>query len=460
MLRALMPTTRLYRFGTPLAIYALCACVYVLVLDTRREIRSTDNHYVHLADSFLHGRLDLPGDPPGTNDWACFDRELRGPCPPGFSFSGEDAARYRWFVSFPPFPAVVIMPAVAALGVEMNDRIYFALVAGLGPMAVYLMLRRLRRSGSGRSERDDLLLTVLFAFGTVFFFAAVQGSVWFAAHMVAVPLIAFYLLASIDAERPATAGLLLGLAFMTRPTTLLLGSFFVLEALRASRKGVEEPASEDTSTARVVLDFLRGTSWRVALPKVARFVVPLLAVGCVAMAFNEARFGDPFEFGHNLLQVGWRGRIEKWGLFNYHFMAKNLAIFTSSLPWLSREAPYVKLSAHGLALWVTTPALLLVLFPKRVDARYVALAIAVLPVVVLNLMYQNSGWLQFGYRFALDYMPALFAMLALCGRRFRAGFVVLCLFAVAINVFGAVTFDRAQQFYDIEGTQTRIFQPD
>ena len=37
MLRPRMDKTRLHRFGTPLAIYVVCALVYVVTLDTRRE---------------------------------------------------------------------------------------------------------------------------------------------------------------------------------------------------------------------------------------------------------------------------------------------------------------------------------------------------------------------------------------------------------------------------------------
>ena len=81
-------------------------------------------------------------------------------------------------------------------------------------------------------------------------------------------------------------------------------------------------------------------------------------------------------------------------------------------------------------------------------------------VCVFNLLYQNSGWVQFGYRFALDYLPVLFVLLALGGRRFRGGFVLAALFAVAVNTFGAITFDRAWQFYDDDGSQDRLFQPD
>lgn len=90
-------------------------------------------------------------------------------------------------------------------------------------------------------------------------------------------------------------------------------------------------------------------------------------------------------------------------------------------------------------------------------ALYAAFAV----VAVIDLMYQNSGWIQFGYRFATDYLVLLFALLALGGRKLRTpGFVVAMIFAIAVNTFGAITFDRAWQYYDDDATQERVYQPD
>jgi len=81
-------------------------------------------------------------------------------------------------------------------------------------------------------------------------------------------------------------------------------------------------------------------------------------------------------------------------------------------------------------------------------------------IALLNLCYQNSGWIQFGYRFSLDYMPMLIVLLALGGRRFGPIFALVLAFAIAVNSFGAATFDRSWQFYDNDWTQNRLFQPD
>jgi hypothetical protein len=399
-----------------------------------------------LAQAWLQGRLDIGGSPPGTNDWACFDTVDEGPCPPGrYSFSGPEAERYRWYVSFPPLPAVLLLPVVAIFGLGTLDALFWALFAGLAPMLLFVVLRFLRESGqSGRTERDDLLVTALFAIGSVYYFAAVQGTVWFAAHVVAAAFVCLYLLYAFGARRPLAAGLALGLAFLCRPATLLLAGFFALQAISAAK-------DEDRP-------------WSASAPRLFRalamFALPLGLIVSAAMWHNAARFGDPFEFGHSFLQIRWRSRIETWGLFSTHYLPRNLTVFLLSLPWLIESSPFIRITRHGLALWFTTPNLLWSLWPRKLDATVVALWAGVVPTALCTLLYQNTGWIQFGYRFSLDYLPLLFVLVALSRRRFGAAFLACAVFAIVLNTFGAVTFDRYHQFYDTDPTQRVIFQPD
>jgi hypothetical protein len=399
-----------------------------------------------LAQAWLQGRLDIGGSPPGTNDWACFDTVDEGPCPPGrYSFSGPEAERYRWYVSFPPLPAVLLLPVVAIFGLGTLDALFWALFAGLAPMLLFVVLRFLRESGqSGRTERDDLLVTALFAIGSVYYFAAVQGTVWFAAHVVAAAFVCLYLLYAFGARRPLAAGLALGLAFLCRPATLLLAGFFALQAISAAK-------DEDRP-------------WSASAPRLFRalamFALPLALIVSAAMWHNAARFGDPFEFGHSFLQIRWRSRIETWGLFSTHYLPRNLTVFLLSLPWLIESSPFIRITRHGLALWFTTPNLLWSLWPRKLDATVVALWAGVVPTALCTLLYQNTGWIQFGYRFSLDYLPLLFVLVALSRRRFGAAFLACAVFAIVLNTFGAVTFDRYHQFYDTDPTQRVIFQPD
>jgi hypothetical protein len=199
--------------------------------------------------------------------------------------------------------------------------------------------------------------------------------------------------------------------------------------------------------------FLRACGW---------FALPLALVLGVTFALNAARFGDPFEVGYRYLEVVWRARIEKWGLFSYHYLGRNLAVVLTSLPWLGDPNAPVRVSAHGLALWVTTPMVLWLLWPKRTAVPHWALAVTAACVAVPSLFYQNSGWVQFGYRFSNDYAVFLFALFAIGGRKMGAFFTALAAWAVIVNGFGAATFNRAAgaPYYVIERTQRVIHQPD
>lgn len=434
------------RWALPLAIFVLCVGIYCATSAGRLLQPTPNNHYVHLAHAWLQGRLDIGGNPPGTNDWACFDTVSQGPCPPGrYSFSGPDAERYRWHVSFPPLPAVLLLPVVALFGLGSLDALFWALFAGLAPMLLFVVLRDLRESGcSGRTQRDDLLVTALFAVGSVYYFVAVQGTVWFAAHVVASAFICLYLLCAFGARRPVAAGLALGLAFLCRPATLLLAAFFVLQAITAAKdEGHARPGSGSRPLRTLVM-----------------FVFPLGLIVAAAMWHNAARFGDPLEFGHRFLQIRWRPRIETWGLFSTHYLPRNLTVFFLALPWLLESSPFIRISRHGLALWFTTPNLLWSLWPKKLDGAIVALWAAIVPTALCTLLYQNTGWVQFGYRFSLDYLPLLLVLVALSRRRFGAAFLACAAFAIIVNTFGAITFDRYDQFYDDDSTQQVIFQPD
>lgn len=87
-----------------------------------------------------------------------------------------------------------------------------------------------------------------------------------------------------------------------------------------------------------------------------------------------------------------------------------------------------------------------------------ALYITSAAIAIFDLCYQNSGWEQFGYRFALDYMVVLITLLALGGRHFGKGFLVLLFFSIGVNTFGAITFGRNGEFYD--NNPSIFFQPD
>jgi hypothetical protein len=434
------------------AIYAVCTAVYfACAARDRLTAHTAYNHYALLADCWVHHRLDLGGPPPaytGNNDFA--------------SYQG------RWYISFPPFPAVLLVPlaAIAKNPDRILDGQFFLWLAGLGPAMLFLALERLSDRGlSNRSQLMNVALSGLFAFGTVYFFTAEQGTVWFAAHVVAVALGGLYLWASIGAEHPLVAGLALGLLYATRPPMVFGGVFFVLEALRVGRTKPRDASRGERTPSAVaawLVNLARSLDYKLLARRVALFAILPLAVWGLISWHNKARFGSMWVFGHEYLTVGWRGRIEKWGLASYHYLARNLGIVLTSLPYLNDVPAHVQINTHGLALWITTPAYLWLLWPRRTSFIWWSLLIAAACVAIPDLLYQNSGWLQFGYRFSNDFAVFLFAMLAVGGFRFGYAFWGAGLFAVAVNTFGALTFDRAhfERFYYTDSSQRIIYQPD
>ena len=420
-----------------LGLYAAISALFLVTTAPERLTSHTPyNHYALLAEAWTRGRLDLGGPPPahtGNNDFAVHDG--------------------KFYVSFPPFPAVLLVPMVKAAGsaAHVRDGQLFVWLAGVGPAVFFLALEKLAASGrSRRSPRENVMLAALFALGTVYWFTSVQGTVWFAAHVVGVALCALFLLFAIDAAHPMLAGLALGLAFATRPPMALMGLFFLCEAWRAARADLG-PAPR-----------YRGVNLRALGVRLAQFALPAAAVVAVLLWHNDARFGDPFEFGHRMLAIGWRGRIEKWGLFSYHYLGRNLAVVLTGLPFTNVAGTPFQINVHGLALWLTTPIYAWALWPRRATGLFWALGVTAAAVALPNLLYQNSGWIQFGYRFSNDFALLLFAMIAVGGRRLSFPFWLAAAAGVAVNGFGAVSFQREgfERYYFVDPTQRVLHQPD
>jgi hypothetical protein len=439
-------------------VYLAFTGAYLGASGGRLRMHSPYNHYVYLADGWLHRRLTLSGPPPNENDWAKIDvlelrggREVRGlygsrtggpvdrfyplrgapETIPAAQIVSRSAVR---LVSFPPFPALVMLPGVAIWGLRFNDVLFTALWAGLNPMLLFLLLRQLRARGlSRRSEADDLWLTAMFGVGSVYYFCSVIGQVWFTAEVVAVTLSIGYVWASIDAEWPFLAGLFVVFGVATRPPWVVI-PLFIFEALRAvgGAHALRERAAR-----------------RALLRSATRFTLPIAVGGALLAWYNYARFENPFEFGHKFLAVQWQERILRFGLFNYHFLSRNLAAALVLLPRILPRYPYVKISQHGMSLLVTSPNLAYTVMPQEPSPLTKPLWLTIAAAALPPLLYQNSGYIQWGYRFSLDFMIYFMVLLAIGNRPLTKRFRGLVVVAFAINLFLAITFDRYPEFsYD------------
>jgi hypothetical protein len=331
----------LARHRWPLGAFAVALVVYGAVAGGRLRRRSTDPHYVAQAAAWLSGRMEIERWPPGADDPAKLEvvrlrdgRVVRGRrlsngsefrVAGGGTLPTADIAetvRTIHYNSFPPVPSLAMIPQALIHGEYANDVGTTIVLAAAVPAMLLVLLARLRAAGlSRRTQREDLWLAALLAFGSVFFFSAVQGRVWFTAHVVAVLLATCYLWASVEASRPVLAGIFLALAVGTRPPMLFMAPIFLWEAWRG------DP--------------------RLRLRRAVGFAVPVVIIGALLAGYNLARFGEITEFGHSYLVVRQQRQMEQYGLFDLHYFGRNLAVALTLLPDFVSRAPYVSISGHG-----------------------------------------------------------------------------------------------------------------
>ncbi len=437
------------------ALFAIGLVVYGVLAGSRIGHQSAAPQYVFQADAWLHGHLDVK--PPLVDaDWAKLETvtlddgsEVQGrrmQTRPTFKVIGDGEipiSRVRssrgatWYMSFPALPTLLMLPSAAISGRDGNDVIPTLLIAAAILPLTLLVLRRLAAAGiSKRSLREDLWLVGALAFGSVLFFSAVGGKVWYTAQIVGVALALVYAWASIEAARPVVAGLALGAAALTRTPMAFMFPLFAFEAWRMAK-------GDRKAVARTLV----------------RFAIPIACFAIAGMIYNYVRFASPTEFGHTYLDVRQQPLIEQYGLASYHYLARNLAVAFTLLPELPGHAPWIQIGGHGLAMWVTTPLLVLLVWPHDKPALHRALWLTVACVALPSLCYMNSGWVQFGYRFSLDYMPFLIMLLAIGGRPLGRVGKALIIAGVVVNLFGAITFDREWQYYRVGGNAYDVVVP-
>jgi hypothetical protein len=384
--------------SVPVRLFVVFLAIYGLTAGVSLGRHSLAPHFVYLAESFLHGHLDLVHVPDPPYDLT--------------SFEG------RWYVSFPPLPALLMLPLVAVRGLAVSDIAFSVAVGALSVSLFYVLLARLKIGDWG----SGLWLCVLLGLGTPLWYCAALGSVWYTAHVVAVTCLCLYALEVVGRNRPVWAGLWLGLGFLARVPVLLAFPLSLVPGLQKARYRREG--------ARILLLFALGTA-------------PALLGQA---GYNWARFGNPLEFGYRWMNSPGPllERQATWGQFSLHFLPENLYTLLVRPPLVSVAPLRVTPDPWGMGLLLTCPALLLGLRGTLVEVgrvRSLRLGswLTVALVAVPSLLYFNTGSYQFGYRFALDWLPlgVLLVALGTDGRLRRWG-KVLVVVSVLMHLWGVL----------------------
>jgi hypothetical protein len=436
------------------------------------------DHFEWQAEAFLEGQTAIRYPVEATDDSAgnAFFNDVR-------QVPSSDGVP-RGDIPFPPLPAILLLPFVAAWGHDADGQFIFAIVGAIDVGIAWWAL------GGLPIRRWVRLATTLFlAFGTVLWYAAQIGTTWYQAHVLAVGLtllaVGIALRADPDAAadeddlpdpeseaaseteletqpepfvrrlrsmidgRQFLAGLLFGLACTARLTILFAAPFFLLVG--------------------------GGGTWlRRGFSAGLGAAIPVAAL----LLYNFASTGHIFHPGYQFLyeqEAGFYtslGYNLSWALEDPRYIPQNLGIMLFSTPAIEPsiypaglgggralctdpamirglfepDCPLALPLDTGMSVILTSPAFLFALPALRRYGRSRAVtgaALAVVIIAVVNLMHFSQGWVQFGYRFSLDFVPWALVLVALGMERIRSGLgvvvaVVLVGLSIAVNWWGVV----------------------
>jgi hypothetical protein len=430
---------------------------------------------VRLADAFLHGRLDVADAKDlGWLDWAIYNG--------------------KYYPLEPPMMAVVVAPGVALYGLALNQTLVSVVVGALNITVLYRLMH-----GLSKKVSLQVWLTLLFAFGTIYWWNAVNGGVWYFAHTLAVLFLFLAIYATLIQKRPFLAGLFLGAAYLTRLPTILALPFFIVMFSEQWLPETGEKSLIRRINLKPLLQLAAGVGILVLLGSIhnyVRFDTPLHASYYYWHIWDDPTHTQP-------------GALFENGLFDITYIPRHIPVIFEKLPYIQSAPPYIFPSWSGAAFWTTTPAFLYALF-AGVKSRYVriggALAIvitltiftllpaigagptsqpslgwaqfsvpyhlnllpfffliayglfvgvrnklvlacwlAIIPIALVHFTVGVTGWPQFGYRYVLDYAPFLFLLTWLgIGDKLRWHHMVLITVSIALNLAGVLWINKLE----------------
>jgi hypothetical protein len=381
----------------------------------------TSDYYNNLAKSFTEGRLDVT-DTRGELDLIDFDGKR--------------------YLLWPPVPAIVLMPLVATLGVDLPDRLINVIIGCINVFLFLLILRKLSQCYNFKflNMPAILALGVFWAFGTVHFWMSLSGTVWLISQVMAQTFLMAAICQLLDSHKKTSkyllAGLWFALAVYTRNDLVFSGLFMAV---------------------LIYEDFQRGIWNKAFLSNLGIFSIFFIVFSLLNLEYNYLRFGNPFDNGANyhLMSDIFKEKFEKWGYLSTHYIPRNIYYEVFKMPELTSTFPFIKMDFDGFGLLWVSP-LFLLLFPslylflrkfksqKSISALIAngnlivgAAILTIIPIAFTIFTVMGTGEYQFGARYTLDFHVFLcFLLLPVIEQFYRKSwFRVTCLVLISVSCY-------------------------
>ena len=377
----------------------------------------SDNMFVFLAQSFLHGKLSLDSVPT-YHDLSFFHNKA--------------------YAFWPPLCAFLLMPAVLIHGVYVGDRWFSVLFVALSVFAGWLTVDAMeKRSGLSASPIYKVLLVAFLAFGTSNLIFPIIGSHWYMAQLAAAMMMFFAVLMALGLKPGYTKLFAMGsfwaLAILSRMHLVLAGPFFFYIAI------CDTDASPDWCKM--------AQQWQQKLLNLIVLCTPVILVFGFYAWYNWMRFGSILDTGiaHHNMWSRFEADYQKYGYFSIHYLWHNIYYTVLRLPifqdqTIFKEPGDVHHWTEGYSLFYQSPVLLYAFLSLKAIKRDKLIAMLWLSVVLVAcpiLCLMGTGWMQFGARYLFDLLPLLLPLVIIgtCGK-VSVPFVGAVLASVVINLQG------------------------
>ena len=302
-------------------------------------------------------------------------------------------------------------------GDDVPGGLFQKLYVAIACLVVLSELQRTRRM----RPLDCAAWALLLCFASAMLPVTLVGGVWYEAQVLAF-LFSVSAVVAVRRGRCTLACLLYALSVGCRPFTVLLGPVLLtlhIENMRA-----------------------RGASLRQGLIQLLPGLIVGLTVAAGYGAYNYARFGNPFEFGHNYLPEFTRSAH---GQLSLAYVADNARTLFFGAPFTVSGAT-LSFNQFGFSMFVSCPIFICNLVwlardlirRKMTPAKWTVLLMGALNILLL-LMHRTLGGHQFGARYALELVPLCFVYLLLSPdrRKLTRWESVLMIFGLTFNFLGA-----------------------
>ncbi len=297
----------------------------------------------------------------------------------------------RYYLALGPLQLAAYIPFAGVPDLQVVGGYLTGLLFGIPAAWLALPLAR----AYGARGAAAYWIAAFAAFGSLLFWASVFGNVYNLAHAESFLALTLFLIEWAGKRRPVLLGVCLGVSFLARPTTILAAIPFGLYLVWTRRRDLRALARSAVA-----------------------FGLPIAGAIALYGWFNWLRFGSPFETGYaiSLLPQSLQDRRAQ-GLFSIVHIPENLRLALLAVPDRIDQFPYFSASPDGMSMALVSPALITSLWAGFRDRTARLLWIATSLVAVPVFLYYGGGFVQYGFRYSLDFTPFLVALMAVGSQR-------------------------------------------